>query len=115
MVTMCWTCLSCTDVIQAVHTDIQDLVSRPFFVKVKESVSLTKSGISGNILSIPFSCYKNHMFFSLKYDEWTGSKKNIKPRFDVEPGASFRAPGWLIGDGQVKNTCPVARGKHYGI
>ena len=42
-------------------------------------------------------------------------KKNIKPRFDVEPGASFRAPGWLIGDGQVKNTCLVARGKHYGI
>jgi hypothetical protein len=30
-------------------------------------------------LSIPFSYYKNHMFFSLKCDEWTGSKKTSSP------------------------------------
>ena len=115
MVTMCWTFLSCTDVIQAVHTDIQDLVSRPFLSKLKSRFpwpNLEYLGISYQFHSVAIKI----ICFSL-WNTMNGLevKKNIKPRFDVEPGASFRAPGWLIGDGQVKNTCLVARGKHYGI
>ena len=46
------------------------------------------------------------------YDEIHGIN-DLHRIFDVEAGINFRAIGWLIGDGQVKSTCLVARGKRY--